>query len=152
MDHCKELAQNLHKIYFGRTWTLGNLESSLKDVTFEQATSKVGDHNTIAALSFHINYYVDSLATVLEGGARVSEDSESFTHPILKDENDWIELKERVLKDGRRLVELISELPDDILEKDYVEKKWGSYHRNLWGVVEHAHYHLGQINLIKKLL
>jgi hypothetical protein len=30
--------------------------------------------------------------------------------------------------------------------------KYGNYFRNIAGVVEHTHYHLGQIALIKKLL
>jgi hypothetical protein len=30
--------------------------------------------------------------------------------------------------------------------------KYGNYYRNLHGIIEHTHYHLGQIVLIKKLL
>jgi len=30
--------------------------------------------------------------------------------------------------------------------------KYGNYFRNIVGVIEHIHYHLGQIVLIKKIL
>ena len=31
-------------------------------------------------------------------------------------------------------------------------EKYGNYFRNLTGIIEHLHYHLGQIVLIKKLI
>ena len=31
-------------------------------------------------------------------------------------------------------------------------EKYGTYYRNFHGLIEHAHYHLGQIVLIKKLV
>ena len=35
--------------------------------------------------------------------------------------------------------------------KEFFHEKYGNYYRNLHGVIEHAHYHLGQIALIKKM-
>lgn len=34
----------------------------------------------------------------------------------------------------------------------FSEEKYGNYFRNLLGIIEHSHYHLGQISLIKKLI
>jgi len=33
-----------------------------------------------------------------------------------------------------------------------MEEKYGNYYRNFHGIIEHCHYHLGQIVLIKKML
>jgi hypothetical protein len=38
------------------------------------------------------------------------------------------------------------------LEATFSQKKYGTYYRNLMGVIEHSHYHLGQISLIRKML
>lgn len=38
------------------------------------------------------------------------------------------------------------------LFEDFADPKYGNYYRNLHGIIEHTHYHLGQIVLIKKLL
>ena len=59
---------------------------------------------------------------------------------------------DKVWDNAERFAGLIEQLPDDILEKDFTHKKYGSYHRNLLGIIEHIHYHLGQITLIKKFL
>ena len=34
----------------------------------------------------------------------------------------------------------------------FVKPEYGNYYRNLHGLIEHTHYHLGQVALIKKLL
>ncbi len=47
---------------------------------------------------------------------------------------------------------LIAQLPEGKLWEDFADKKYGSYYRNLQGIIEHTHYHLGQIVLIKKML
>lgn len=46
----------------------------------------------------------------------------------------------------------IEQLPESKLWEDFSDKKYGNYYRNLHGIIEHTHYHLGQIVLIKKLL
>jgi len=38
------------------------------------------------------------------------------------------------------------------LTDDFTDEKYGTYQRNLIGILEHSYYHLGQIVLIKKLL
>lgn len=38
------------------------------------------------------------------------------------------------------------------LFEDFADPKYGNYYRNLLGIIERTHYHLGQIVLIKKLL
>ncbi|MFT4660247.1 MAG: hypothetical protein ACI8XB_000508 [Patiriisocius sp.] len=44
----------------------------------------------------------------------------------------------------------IEKLSDQKMSDHFVDEKYGSYYRNLNGIIEHAHYHLGQIILIKK--
>jgi hypothetical protein len=46
----------------------------------------------------------------------------------------------------------ISELPETILWENFTSEKYGNYYRNLQGIIEHTHYHLGQIVIIKKML
>ena len=43
-------------------------------------------------------------------------------------------------------------MPDEQLWKEFAEKKYGNYYRNLQGIIEHFHYHLGQIAFIKKIV
>jgi len=47
---------------------------------------------------------------------------------------------------------LIEQLPDSKLRAQFTDEKYGTYYRNLQGIIEHTHYHLGQIVIIKKIL
>ena len=46
----------------------------------------------------------------------------------------------------------IEQLPDNLIFEDFTDGKYGIYFRNLIGIVEHTHYHAGQIALIRKIL
>ena len=47
---------------------------------------------------------------------------------------------------------LIENLPDNKFDETFIEEKYGIYYRNLHGIIEHTHYHLGQIVILKKIV
>lgn len=146
------IAKHIREVHFGVNWTWSNLKDNLKDVTWQQAVTKVHDLNTIALLVYHIHYYVETIIKVLEGKPLEAHDQYSFNCPPVTSAEDWEQLVHRTLEDGSRLAELVAQLPDAVLSETFVAEKYGSYYRNLHGVIEHTHYHLGQIALIKKLI
>jgi hypothetical protein len=152
VSSASQIAKHLREIYFGGNWTYSNLKDHLSDVSWQQATTQVHAFNTIATLVFHMNYYTTAATEVLEGGKLNSKDELSFDHPPINSKEDWDELIESVMQDTEKFAILIEQLPDEKLSKDFTDKKYGLYFRNLFGIVEHAHYHLGQIVLIKKLI
>lgn len=146
------IAKNLHQVYFGGNWTASNLQTHLKDVTLEMATKKVNGLNTILALSFHIHYYLKGTMDVLKGGELTIRDKFSFNHPIIKSEADWQKFQNNMWLEAKEFISLIEKLDDSILETFLAEEKYGTYYRNLSGIIEHTHYHLGQMVIIKKLV
>jgi len=42
------------------------------------------------------------------------------------------------------LINLTEQLPDNKWEEIFVQEKYGTYYRNLHGLIEHTHYHLGR--------
>ena len=61
-------------------------------------------------------------------------------------------LLDQFWSDGEKFISLVEQLPDNKLDETFVHEKYGNYYRNLHGVIEHCHYHLGQIVLIKKIV
>jgi len=43
-------------------------------------------------------------------------------------------------------------MSEEQLEAIFVDKKYGSYKRNIEGLIEHSYYHFGQLSLIKKMV
>lgn len=152
MNLTAQIARHLREVHFGGNWTSVNLKDSLAGITWQQATTKIYSLNTIAALVYHINYYVSAVLKVLEGGPLDAHDKYSFDLPLIKSDEDWEKLLTKTWTDAKNFANLIEQLPEGKLENDFSEKKYGSYYRNLHGIIEHTHYHLGQIVLIKKII
>ena len=152
MNPASQIARQLRDVYFGGNWTSVNLKETLSDLTWQQATSKVNSFNTIAALVYHIGYYITAVSGVLRGEPMTAKDKYSFDHPPIQSQVDWENLLNKTWIDAGNFVSLIEQLPQNTLEETFVDEKYGNYYRNLTGIIEHAHYHLGQIVLIKKLV
>ena len=148
----RQLAKHFKAIHFGNNWTDASLQEHLSEITWQEATQKVANLNTIVALTYHINYFVEALRDVLEGKPLTAKDQYSYDHPPIKSELDWSTLTDKVFKDAEAVINLISQLPEEQLNTPFVDEKYGTYYENIHGIIEHCHYHLGQIVIIKKLI
>lgn len=151
MTQSQLIARHFRDVYFGGNWTDVNLKDTLNGITWKQAVKKIDSLNTIAALVFHINYYVVVITCVLKGQPLTASDKYSFDVPAINNEEDWKHLLTGFWEKAEQLNELIEALPGDQLSETFADAKYGSYYRNLQGLIEHTHYHLGQIAIIKKL-
>jgi hypothetical protein len=152
MKTTEQIAKNLREVYFGGNWTGVNLKDTLTGVDWRQATTKIQSFNTIASLVYHIHYYVHAVLNVFKGSTLDAHDKYSFDLPPVRTPEDWEALIVRTRTDAEELAKFIEQLPDEILNEDFAGGQYGSYYRNLAGPIEHAHYHLGQIVLLKKHL
>jgi hypothetical protein len=152
MNLTAQIAKHLRTVYFGGNWTSVNLKDALADVTWQQATTQVYSLNTIATLVYHTNYYISAVSKVLQGEPLNAKDKYSFDHPPIRSREDWKILLDKTWEDVENFASLIEQLPESRLEETFVDEKYGNYYRNLHGIIEHIHYHLGQIVLIKKVL
>jgi len=152
MNLTEQIAKNFRDVHFGGNWTSVNLQDTLKDVSWQQATTKVESFNTIAALVYHMNYYVSVVNKVLQGEPLNASDKYSFDVPPIASNEDWQKLLNKTWTEAETFATLVEQLPVNKLGEDFSDNKYGNYYRNIHGIIEHLHYHLGQIVLIKKLL
>jgi hypothetical protein len=152
MKLTEQIANHFREIHFGGNWTSVNLKESLADVNWQQATTQVYSFNTIAALVYHTNYYVSAVLKVLQGEPLNSKDKFSFDHPPIQSQEDWKKLLNKTWEDAENFATLIEQLPESKLGETFTDENYGNYYRNIHGIIEHTHYHLGQIVLIKKIL
>jgi len=152
MNLSEQIAKHLRDVHFGGNWTSSNLKDNLADVTWQQATTQVYSFNTIATLVFHIHYFVAAVLPVLQGAPLNAHDKYSFDHPPIHSHEDWENMLNKVYADAEKLAGLIELLPENKLGENFTDEKYGTYYRNLHGIIEHTHYHLGQIVIIKKII
>lgn len=152
MNPTSQIAKHFKDVHFGGNWTSVNLKDTLQGITWQQATTQVYNFNTIAVLVYHMNYYVSAVTKVLQGEPLNAKDAYSFDHPPIQSPEDWEKLLNKVWTEAENFAVLIEQLSEEKLGDDFTDKKYGNYYRNLHGIIEHVHYHLGQIVLIKKIL
>ncbi len=152
MHIAQQIAKHFRQIHFGGNWTSVNVKATLEDVGWEVATKKYSNFNTIASLVFHINYYVSEVLKVLQGKELTASDKFSFHVPVINNQKEWEALIEKVLQDAENFAILLEQMPNEQLNENFTDEKYGNYYRNMHGIIEHSHYHLGQIVILKKLL
>ena len=87
------IAQRLREVFLHGTWIANtNYKEQLLATTWEQATAKFATLNTIAALTYHINYYVAGLLNVFDKGVLEIHDKYSFDLPPLHSGKEWDQL------------------------------------------------------------
>lgn len=153
MHLAQQIAKQQREVLLDGKWiALTNLKEQISDLNWQQATISIGGLNSIALLTFHLNYYVAGLIKVLEGGPLDISDKFSFDMPPIASEAEWTKLKDETFSNAERFVELIGQMDEAQVSGPFVDEKYGSYYRNLTGMTEHCYYHLGQIVLLKKLV
>ena len=152
MSLTAQMAKHLRDVHFGGNWTAVNLRDTLADVNWEEATRKVESFNTIAVLVYHIGYFVSAVLPVFRGEPLTAKDKYSFSHQPIASEQDWQTMLNKSWEEAELLAQCIEQLPEERLSDDFWEAKYGSWFRNIQGIIEHTHYHLGQIVIIKKLI
>lgn len=152
MNLTAQLAKHFREVYFGGNWTGVSLKENVEDLSWQQATAQVYSFNTIAALVFHMNYYVSAVLKVFEGELLEASDKYSFDLPPIQSEEDWKKLLDKTWSDAEQFTSLVEQLPEHKLEEPFAGGQYGNYFRNINGVIEHLHYHLGQVVLIKKII
>jgi len=153
MNKSRYTSDRLREVLLDGRWVANtNYHAALEHVSREIALHRIGSLNTIAILTFHINYYIAGLLRVLDGGPLDIRDKYSFDMPPVVTDEDWNNLKDKFFADAAQFVEKVASLTDDQLEAPFIDEKYGSCLRNMDAMIEHCYYHLGQIILIRKIL
>jgi len=153
MKRTKSIANRLSEVLLNGHWIANtNIKNQIENVTWKQAIQKVGELNTIALLTFHINYYLAGILNVFDGGELEIRDQFSFDLLPIKSEADWTNLVAGFISNAEKFIAHVENMEDAKLDEVFVDAQYGNYQRNLEGLIEHSYYHLGQISLIKKMI
>ena len=102
-------------------------------------------------LIYHMNYYLNAVSNTLQGNPLNSKHELSFDLPDIKSAQDWQNLLDKTWKDAEIFANLVEQMPEEKLWQK-LSDKYGNYYENIQGVIEHNHYHLGQIVMLINLL
>lgn len=149
---CAQLATRIRDVFLQGTWIANtNYKQVLSAVSLPQALHTGGGHNSIAALTFHVDYYLGGVLHCLQGGPLLLSDAQSFLMPPLHTEADWQALISQLLTHAEAFAAALEAQPDSFLATHFTNPKYGTWQHNIEGLIEHSYYHLGQVVLISKM-
>ena len=152
METTGTLAQNLLTAFEGVNWTDVSIADTLADLSVKQATTRTAaSPNTIASLVNHLWYWNTIIMLRMKGENPVIPEVNGFDVEELNNEDDWKKLVAKTHQSFIDLADAIRKLPDEQLP-DPVSNGRSTVGKNLYGIVEHAYYHLGQIVMLKHLV
>ena len=153
MEITRKIAGALLDVFSGGNWTDVDIESILKDVDFQTAKKPVPfTENTIAKILSHLKYSNEIVLARAEGkAASYDNEQKGFAAPGLESDADWQKLVKEAFESAKKLADKIQDFDAEKLDAPIV-KGFSTAYKNFQGVVEHAHYHLGQMVMIKKYL
>jgi hypothetical protein len=147
------IASRIREVLLNGHWIANtNFKEQIQNINWQQAIQKIDTLNTIAALTYHINYYLGGLLNAFENGKLEIRDKYSFDIPQISSETDWNKLVADFLDNSEKFAKQVEQMNDYTFDQPFIDEKYGSYLRNIEGVIEHSYYHLGQISLIKKMI
>lgn len=153
MKNSHELAKRFREVILDGTWIANtNYQHQLAGLRWELATTKVSSLNTIADLAQHIHYYINGVKNVFNGGNLDIKDKYSFDFPPIRSQAEWENFLFLFWNDAAEFASLVEHMPEEKLKQVFVDEKYGTYQRNIEGMIEHGYYHLGQIVLLRKIL
>lgn len=152
MNIAQLLTWHLKEFISGNSMAGAYLKQHLNDISMDEVITQIGNLNTIAVLVYHINYYVEAQLKVLQGGPLNAKDYLSFDLQPIEEEVQWETLRSIFYKNLELYTKYVSDLTEKELKATFVLEQYGSYHRNIMGLLEHSHYHFGQIVLLKKII
>ncbi|MEO1009970.1 MAG: DUF1572 domain-containing protein [Bacteroidota bacterium] len=148
-----QLANRIREVLLNGKWIANtNYEEQLTQVSWKQAVQKVHGLNTIAELTFHVNYYLKGLLHFFDTGKLEIKDEFSFKISKITAQEDWDTLVTSFVNNSEQFAIKVSHMDNSLLDQIFVDRKYGTYERNIEGVIEHSYYHLGQIVLLKRMI
>lgn len=147
------IAQHVLDVHAGNNWTEVDLAHTLADVEWREAeTRTLASPNTIASLVRHLIFWNGVMARRAQGQPSEIGPANGFdAGPPLRTEADWHALLAELQRSGQALAAAIRAVPDEQLPAAILPG-YASGYKNLQGAVEHLHYHLGQLTLLKQLV
>src|SRR6478735_1987021 len=112
------LAGRLREVLLNGHWIANtNYKEQLLGLNWQQAIQKVGNLNTIAALTYHINYYLAGLLRAFENGKLDISDKYSFDVPQINSETDWNKLVSDFLHNSEQFINQVEQMDDSIFDQ-----------------------------------
>ncbi|MEM9819681.1 MAG: DUF1572 domain-containing protein, partial [Bacteroidota bacterium] len=128
MKQSQQIANRFREVMLNGKWVAQtNYKDQLSDLNCQQANTRIGSLNTIALLTFHVDYYIAGLLDVFKGGTLDIRDKYSFDMPPVESEADWHQLRTTMWNNAEQFAQVGERMSDEAVDGAVVERQSGVY-------------------------
>lgn len=138
-------------LYDGDPWIGINLVDSLKNIQSKSAGRKLGNHNSIWEILNHLISWRENVLERVQGKTMKSPDNNYITPVTDESEEAWKATLKKLEESQKKWLAFLATFNEKDLEKTYAPNGM-NYYEHIHGILQHDCYHLGQINLLVKLV
>ncbi len=150
MTEIERIYDQLNRAYKGGAWHGPSLSELLSDITFEKASRKpLPNSHSIWEIVLHISAWKKESRRRIEGEFTDIPQAQDWPAAEELTTASWAETLKTLEVRQEKLLEAISKLKDEDLEKNAAGQSYSIYFM-LHGIVQHDLYHAGQIAILKK--
>ncbi|WP_273565573.1 DinB family protein [Maribacter halichondriae] len=147
------IVHNLKECFDGKPWYGISVMEKLDAVPLETVNDKRYGLKSIAVLVKHIINWRIFLIKKLEGDTEYDlkiDGPTDWTAVHIESEQEWISLKDELIKTQQDLLNLLSNATDELLQEKVPGKNY-KFGPVLTSIAQHDIYHLGQIAMLNSM-
>ena len=150
MSEISFIVDQLKLAFDGEPWHGPALMEVLEGIDAKAALERpIGKAHCIWELVVHLAGWEQVVAKRLQGQTATLTDSQNFGHLDSTTEQSWMSAVAMLRQNHAQLVKLVSSFPESRLT-DRVPGKDYDVRFMLYGAIQHAAYHAGQIAILKR--
>lgn len=150
MSEISFIVDQLKLAFEGEPWHGPALMEVLEGIDAKTALERpIGKAHCIWELVVHLAGWEQVVAKRLQGQAATLTDSQNFGHLESTTEQSWMSAVAILRQNHAQLMKLVSALPESRLTERVPGKDY-DVRFMLYGAVQHAAYHAGQIAILKR--
>ena len=144
------IVDQLKRSFDGEAWHGPALMETLEGIDAKTAAARpIPTAHSIWELVLHLAAWERVVTRRIRGEKLTLSDEENFGHITSVNENAWREAVNTLRQNHHELINTVSSLPESKLSEPVPGKDYTLLFM-LWGAVQHAAYHGGQIGLLKR--
>ncbi len=152
MNEIKHITTLFRDIYNGDPWIDITLMGTLENISAETAAKRISPHcNTVWEILNHIISWRENVLQRVQGKIMITPGNNYFTAVIDQSSTAWDNTLQALKNSQMEWIAFLQKLNEADLEKIYPGND-AAYYKNIYGIVQHDAYHLGQIILLMKLI
>jgi len=152
MHEIRRIQTQMEQAFSGNSWVNVSLMSILEGVTAATASARpIPSFHTIWEIVLHLHNTQLYILQRLQDEGTDAAPLEQWPSPPEPTRAAWEGVSVRLVQAENELRRLLGSFPEEKLDEPLTEGGTSAYN-NLHGYIQHAFYHAGQIQLLKKQL